>query len=218
MDSLFSQLCVLGSSLVLIFGLILLWRRGVTAYVNAFAWQSGVLSGVTAVVAYFGDLHELYWVAAALFVLKALVIPRLLKRMERRFAAERELTPYVNTATSLVISGLLVLFGYAIARPLVALSQLPTRAGMPLAMGLVLVSLFVVISRKKALTQVIGFLMLENGLALLAVLGTYGIPLIVELGVFLDVLMGFLVMQIFIYQIHETFESIDVEQLNRLRH
>jgi hydrogenase-4 component E len=100
----------------------------------------------------------------------------------------------------------------------VALSQLPTRAGMPLAMGLVLVSLFVVISRKKALTQVIGFLMLENGLALLAVLGTYGIPLIVELGVFLDVLMGFLVMQIFIYQIHETFESIDVEQLNRLKH
>ncbi len=218
MDSVFSQLCVLGSSLVLIFGLILLWRRGVTAYVTAFAWQSIVLSVVTAIVAYFGDDHELYWVAASLFLLKVVVIPRLLRRMQRRFAAERELEPYVNTATSLVIAGLLVLFGYAITRPLVALSQLPTRAGMPLAMGLVLVSLFVVISRKKALTQVVGFLMLENGIALLAVLGTYGIPLIVELGVFLDVLMGFLVMQIFIYQIHETFESIDVEQLNRLRH
>lgn len=218
MDSVFSQLSVMGSSLVLIFGLILLWRRGVTAYISAFTWQSSVLSGVTAIVAYFGHDHELYWVAVVLFLLKAVVIPRLLRRMERRFAAERELEPYVNTATSLVISGLLVLFGYAITRPLVALSHLPTRAGMPLAMGLVLVSLFVMISRKKALTQVIGFLMLENGLALLAVLGTYGIPLIVELGVFLDVLMGFLVMQIFIYQIHETFESIDVEQLNRLRH
>ncbi len=78
-------------------------------------------------------------------------------------------------------------------------------------------SLFVIVSRKRALTQVIGFLMLENGIALLAVLGTYGIPLIVEIGVFLDVLMGFLVMQIFVYQIHETFESLDVEQLNRLR-
>jgi hydrogenase-4 component E len=218
MDSLFSQLCVLGSSLVLIFGLILLWRRSVTAYITAFRWQSLVLSAVTVTVAYFGDDHELYWVAGALVVLKVLVIPRLLRRMERRFAPERELTPYVNTATSLVLAGLLVLFGYAITRPLVALSQLPTRAGMPLAMGLVLVSLFVVISRKKALTQVVGFLMLENGIALLAVLGTYGIPLIVELGVFLDLLMAFLVMQIFIYQIHETFESIDVEQLNRLRH
>ncbi len=218
MDSVFSQLCVLGSSLVLIFGLILLWRRGVTAYINAFVWQSTVLSAVAAIVGYFGNDHELYWIAAVLFLLKSVAIPRLLRRMERRFTAERELEPYVNTATSLVISGLLVLFGYAITRPLVALSQLPTRAGMPLAMGLVLVSLFVIISRKKALTQVIGFLMLENGLALLAVLGTYGIPLIVELGVFLDVLMGFLVMQIFVYQIHETFESIDVEQLNRLRH
>jgi len=218
MDSVFSQLCVLGSSLALITGLILLWRRGVTAYISAFTWQSRAITVVTVVVAYFGPDHELYWVAGALFILKGVVIPRLLKQMERRFAAERELDPYVNTATSLVISGLLVLFGYAITRPLVALSHLPTRAGMPLAMGLVLVSLFVIISRKKALTQVIGFLMLENGLALLAVLGTYGIPLIVELGVFLDVLMGFLVMQIFIYQIHETFESIDVEQLSNLRH
>jgi hydrogenase-4 component E len=218
MDSVFSQLCVLGSSLALITGLILLWRRGVTAYISAFTWQSRAITVVTVIVAYFGDDHELYWVAGALFILKGVVIPRLLKQMERRFAAERELEPYVNTATSLVIAGLLVLFGYAITRPLVALSQLPTRAGMPLAMGLVLVSLFVIISRKKALTQVIGFLMLENGLALLAVLGTYGIPLIVELGVFLDVLMGFLVMQIFIYQIHETFESIDVEQLSNLRH
>ena len=218
MDSVFSQLCVLGSSLALITGLILLWRRGVAAYISAFTWQSRAITAVTVIVAYFGPDHELYWVAGALFLLKGVVIPRLLKQMARRFVAERELEPYVNTATSLVIAGLLVLFGYAITRPLVALSQLPTRAGMPLAMGLVLVSLFVVISRKKALTQVIGFLMLENGLALLAVLGTYGIPLIVELGVFLDVLMGFLVMQIFIYQIHETFESIDVEQLNRLRH
>jgi len=112
----------------------------------------------------------------------------------------------------------LVLFGYAIMRPVVAASDLPTRAGMPLAMGLVLVSLFVVVSRKKALTQVVGFLMLENGIALLAILGTYGIPLIVELGVFLDALMGFLVMQIFVYRIHETFETIDVDQLDRLRH
>jgi hydrogenase-4 component E len=218
MDGVFSQLCVLGSSLVLLFGLVLLWRRGVTAYIAAFTWQSVVLAAMAAMVGHFGVAHELYWVAAALFLLKALVIPHLLRRMEARFAAERELEPYVNTATSLVVAGLLVLFGYAIMRPLVALSLLPTRAGMPLAMGLILVSLFVVISRKKALTQVIGFLMLENGLALLAVLGTYGIPVIVELGVFLDALMGFLVMQIFVYQIHETFESIDVEQLNRLKH
>lgn len=218
MNGAFSQLAVLGSSLALIFGLILLWRRGVPAYINAFAAQSVVLAGIAATVAYFGHQRELYWVAGLLFVLKAVAIPRLLRNMQRRFGTERELEPYVNTATSLVVAGLLVLLGYVIMRPLVAVSQLPTRAAMPLAMGLVLVSLLVVISRKKALTQVVGFLMLENGVTLLAVLGTYGIPLIVELGVFLDALLGFIVMQIFVYQIHETFETIDVEQLNRLRH
>ena len=214
----FSQLSVLGSSLTLLFAFVLLGRRGVPAHVNAFAWQSIVLAGVTTVVAYYGRRPDLFWVAAMLLAIKGVAIPWLLGRMEKRFRTEREMEPYVNTATSLVIAGLLVVLGYAISRPLVALSRLPTRAGMPLAMGLVLVSLFVLVSRKKAITQVIGFLMLENGLALLAVLGTYGVPLIVELGVFLDALLGFLVMQIFVYQIHETFESIDVERLSRLRH
>jgi len=218
MDSLFAQLVVLESSLALIFGLVLLWRRGVPAYVNAFTWQSLVLAAVAATVGWFGRERELYLVAALLIAVKGIAIPRLLRRMERRFGTERELAPYVNTATSLVVAGLLVLFGGAVMRPVVAASELPTRAGMPLAMGLVLVSLFVVVSRKKALTQVIGFLMLENGIALLALLGAYGIPLIVELGVFLDALMGFLVMQIFVYRIHETFETIDVDQLDRLRH
>ena len=84
--------------------------------------------------------------------------------------------------------------------------------------GLIFVGLFVVVTRKKALTQIVGFLVMENGIALLAVLGTYGIPLIIELGVFLDVLMGFLVMQVFVYHIQDTFESIDVDQLSELKH
>ena len=218
MTTVFSQLSVLGASLALLCAFVLLGRRGVPAHVNAFAWQSTALAGVTAVVARYGGRPDLFVVAAMLLGIKGVAIPWLLGRMEARFHAEREMEPYVNTATSLVIAGLLVVLGYAISRPLVALSRLPTRAGMPLAMGLVLVSLFVLVSRKKAITQVIGFLMLENGLALLAVLGTYGVPLIVELGVFLDALLGFLVMQIFVYQIHETFESIDVERLSRLRH
>jgi hydrogenase-4 component E len=218
METLFAQLVVLESSLVLLFGLGLLWRRGVPAHVNAFLWQSLVLAAVAATVGHFGHQPELYLVAVLLVVVKVVAIPWLLGRMERRLGAERELAPYVNAATSLVIASLLVLFAYAIMRPVVGASQLPTRTGLPLAMGLVLVSLFVVMSRKKALTQVVGFLMLENGIALLAILGTYGIPLIVELGVFLDALMGFLVMQIFVYRIHETFDTIDVDRLDRLRH
>jgi hydrogenase-4 component E len=217
MHTVFAQLSVLASSLVLIFGLVPLWRRRSAAHIGAFCGQSVTLAFVTALTAYFGRDWQLYLVAGMLFILKGIAIPLLLTRMDTRFGAERELEPYVNTGTSLVIGGLLVLLAYVITRPLMTLSQLPTRAGLPLAIGLIFVSLFVIISRKKALTQVVGFLMLENGIALLAVLGTFGIPFIVEIGVFLDVLMGFLVMQIFVYQIHETFESIDVDRLKELQ-
>jgi hydrogenase-4 component E len=217
-SGLFSQLVVLGSSAMLLTALIVLWRRGVPAYITAYRWQSWLLGAVTAVIGWFAGDRQLYLVAVALVLLKGMAIPKLLRAMERRFGAQRELRPYVNTETSLLVSGLLVLFAYALARPWMAVSQLPTRAGLPLAMALLFVSLFIIVSRKKAITQVIGFLMLENAIALLAVVGTYGVPLLVEFGVFLDALMGFLVMQIFVYQIHETFDTIDVEQLTRLKH
>ncbi len=217
-DTLFSQLSTLGSSIILLFGIVLLWRKSLRAYAEAFQWQSAVLSLILVITGYFGNDHELYVVAAVLFILKVLIIPYYLKRMEKRFGDHRELQPYVNVASSLILSGLLVLLAYAITRPLVLVSDLPTRGGLPLAMGLVFVGLFVVITRKKAMSQIVGFLVMENGIALLAVLGTYGIPLIVELGVFLDVLMGFLVMQVFVYHIQTTFESIDVDQMNALKH
>jgi hydrogenase-4 component E len=217
-DTVFAELAVLGASLTLIFGLVPLWRRRSAAHIGAFSGQSIALAATTAVTAYFTRDGQLYAVAAILFLLKGVGIPILLARMDRRFGEERELEPYVNTSTSLLLGGLLVVLAYVVTRPLAALSQLPTRAGLPLAMGLIFVSLFVIISRKKALTQVTGFLMLENGIALLAVLATYGIPIILEMGVFLDALMGFLVMQIFVYQIHETFDMMDVEQLTRLKH
>jgi hydrogenase-4 component E len=124
----------------------------------------------------------------------------------------------VNTETSLLIGGVLVIFAYVVTTPWMAVTKLPTRAGLPIAMSLLFISLFIIVSRRKAITQVIAFLMLENAVALLAVVGTYGVPLLLELGVFLDALMGFLVMQIFRYDIHETFDTIDVEQLDRLRH
>lgn len=217
-DTFFSQLSTLGSSIVLIFGIMLLWRHSLNAYISSFRWQSTVLAGILAMIGYFGHDPEMYFVAGFMFILKALILPYYLDRMQKNLKVRREVEPYVNNPTSLIVAGLLVLLAYAITRPLMSVSSLPTRSGIPLAMGLIFVGLFVVLSRKKALTQIIGFLVLENGIVLLAALGTYGIPLIVELGVFLDVLMGFLVMQILVYRIQDTFESIDVDQLNQLKH
>jgi hydrogenase-4 component E len=214
----FSQLVMLGASGMLLTALIVLWRKGVPAYITAYRWQSWLLAVVTGTIGFFGDDWPLYWVAGVLVALKGIAIPALLRTMQRRFGVQAETQPYVNTAASLLIASLLVLFAFVLARPWMMVSQLPTRQGLPLATGLLFVSLFIIVSRKKAITQVIGFLMLENAIALLAAVGTYGVPLLVELGVVLDALMGFLVMQIFVYQIHETFDTIDVEQLTRLKH
>lgn len=215
--NLLSTLTTLGASAVLLFGIALLWRRSLPAYVHAFRWQSAVLSALFLIVGYFENDRELYLVAALFFILKVLVIPRFLVRLYQKVGGEGEVQPYVNYAASIVISGLLVLFAYLITRPLVSVSQLPTRGGIPLAVALIFVGLFVVVTRRKALTQIVGLLVLENGIAMLAVLCTYGIPLVVELGVFIDVLIGFLAMQVFVYHIHGTFESIDVEELNKLK-
>lgn len=214
----FSQLSTLGSSLVLIFGIFLLWRRSLSSYISAFRWQSITLAGILVLIGYFGHDPELYFVAGFMLILKGIILPFYLDRMRNNLKLTREIDPYVNNASSVILAGLLVLLAYGITRPLMLVSSLPTRNGLPLAMGLIFVGLFVVLSRKKALTQIIGFLVLENGIVLLAALGTYGIPLIVELGVFLDVLMGFLVMQVMVYHIQGTFESIDVDQLNQLKH
>ncbi len=218
MTEAFSRLVMLGSSGMLLTALIVLWRKHVPAYVSAYRWQSWLLAALTALVGYFVSDWRLFAVAAALVVVKGIAIPALLRTMQQRFGAHPEIKPYVNTETSLLIAGLLVLFAYVLARPWMAVAYVPTRDALPLAMALLLVSLFIIVSRKKAITQVIGFLMLENSISLLAVVGTYGVPLLVEFGLFLDALMGFLVMQIFVYRIHETFDTIDVEQLRRLRH
>ena len=218
MTGVFSQLVTLASSGMLLTALIVLWRKGVPAYISAYKCQAWLLAALMAIVGYFADDRQLYAISVVLVLLKGVAIPRLLGTMQRRFEGGGGTTPYVNTETSLLIAGLLVLFAYVIARPLMAVTELPTREGLPLAIALLFVSLFIIVSRRKAITQVIGFLMLENAIALVAVVGTYGVPVLVEFGVFLDALMGFLVMQIFVYQIHETFDTIDVEQLTRLRH
>jgi hydrogenase-4 component E len=214
----FALLCALTSSLVLLAGIAILWRHSIPAYIDSFARQSFLLALATLVVAVGSGARELYLVAALVFLVKVVAIPRLLHRVLGAVKADLEVHPYVNVPFSLALAGLLTMAAYAVADPVMALSDHPTRSGIPLALAVVFVGFLIVVSRRSALTQIVGFLVMENGIALLAVLAAYGIPLIVELGVFLDVLLGFLVMLVFVHRIRETFETTDVDQLRKLRH
>jgi len=193
-----------GASAMLLLALVVLWRHHVPAYVAAFRMQSIALAFVGAVVARYGGVPELFFVAALILVLKAWIVPRILSRMEARRPADAALQPLVNTEMSLLVSGALAVAAYELSRPLAEVVSLPTRGGLPIALALIMVSLFVVVSRRQVIAQIVGFLMLENGIALLALLGAYGVPLVVELGVFLDVLMGVLVMQALVPRMRRT--------------
>ncbi|OFW14135.1 MAG: hypothetical protein A3F70_01405 [Acidobacteria bacterium RIFCSPLOWO2_12_FULL_67_14] len=204
MDLIFSRLTMTGASAMLLVALAMMWRRHVPAYISAFRLQSAALAFVGAVVAWFGDVPELFLVAALILALKGWIVPRILTRMEARRPDARALQPLVNTEMSLLISGALAVAAYELSRPVAEVVNLPTRGGLPLALALIMVSLFVVVSRRQAIAQIVGFLMLENGIALLALLGAYGVPLVVELGVFLDVLLGVLVMQALVPRMEST--------------
>jgi hydrogenase-4 component E len=204
MDAIFAQLAMTMSSAMLLCALVVLWRRHMAAYITAFRWQSIALGATGIVVAWRGHAPELYFVGALILGLKGGVVPWILGRMEARFPSERETRPVVNTELSLLVSAALAVVAYEVSRPLTAVVTLPTRGSLPLALALILVSLFVVVSRRKPITQIVGFLMLENGIALLALLGAYGVPLVVELGVFLDLLLGVLVMQVIVNRVHES--------------
>lgn len=197
------------ASAMLLLTLVVLWRRHLPAYITAFRTQSIALAFVGIVVAWYGHVPELFIVAAMILALKGWIVPSVLFGMEARRQGARDLHPLVNTETSLLVSGALAVAAYEISRPLAEVMNLPTRGGLPIALALIFVSLFIVVSRREAIAQIVGFLMLENGIALLALLGAYGVPLVVELGVFLDVLLGVLVMQVIVYRIYETSSEAD---------
>jgi hydrogenase-4 component E len=213
----FARIANLLSFIFLVMSFLLIIRNSLAAQVRMFALQSGVLSALAAVVAYFGGSRELFGVAVVFAIIKVVVIPNVLNRAVSKIGLQRAVAPYLGTSMTLAICAGLVILAFYVMAPVTASNRLPTADGIPLAFAGVLIGLFTTVNRRRALTQILGFLMLENGIFMIALLATYGVPLIVEMGVFLDVLVAVLIMEVFVYQIRENFESIDVKQLGSLR-
>lgn len=214
---LFPKLVTLLSFTVLGAAFLLIVRRDLAGQVRLFAVQSLTLAILAAVIAAFTRSVELASVAAALAVLKVVVIPRVLTRAVAKIGLQPAALPYLGTPATLVVCGGLVTIAFYVMAPVAASNPLPTAEAIPIAFAGVLIGFFVMVNRRRALTQILGFLMLENSIFLLALLATYGVPFIVEMGVFLDVLVAVLIMEVFIYRIKENFDSIEVDRLGRLK-
>jgi hydrogenase-4 component E len=213
----FARIANFLSFLFLVMSFLLIVRTSLAGQVRMFAVQSGILTALACTVAYFGRSTELFGVALVFAVVKVILIPNVLNRAVSKIGMQRMVAPYLGTSSALFICAILVVIAFYVMAPVTSSNRLPTADGIPLAFAGVLIGLFTTVNRRRALTQILGFLMLENSIFMVALLATYGVPLIVEMGVFLDVLVAVLILEVFLYRIKENFDSIDVKQMGALR-
>jgi len=212
-----SQLVNLCSALLLLtcFGIIA--QRRLSACVDLFALQSVFLAVTAALVAFLTGAHHIYIAAGLTVVIKAIVLPRILKAVIERLNVKRELELNINIPSSLLVCGALVILAFYITQPIISLGFLLTQDSLAIALSIVLIGFFIMIARRKAVTQVIGFLVIENGLFLGATAAAYGMPLIVELGVFFDILVAGLIIGVYSHRLQDTFDSVDTTKLTGLK-
>jgi len=212
-----SQMVDLCAALLLVTCFAIVAQRRLSACVDVFALQSVFLAVTAALVAFLTGIHHIYVAAVLTVVIKVLVIPRILKKVIERLNVTRELVMNVNIPAGLLICGALVILAFFITQPIIPLGFLLTRDSLSIALAIVLIGFFTMIARKKAVTQVIGFLVMENGLFLGATVAAHGMPLIVELGIFFDVLVAVLIIGIYTHRIQDAFDSVDTSKLTVLK-
>ncbi|TCJ20238.1 formate hydrogenlyase [Parasulfuritortus cantonensis] len=211
------QVINLLAALLLLISFAMLSQRRVVGLVTLFAWQGAALAASTALVAWSTGQHHLYWSAALTLALKVVAMPWFFYRLVRKLDINREVEAVLNIPTTMLIGIALVIFAFNLALPISQMAGTVTRSTLGIAMACVLLAFLMMITRRKAITQVIGFLAMENGLFFAATSASYGMPLVVEMGVALDVLVGVFVLGIFFFQIRETFDSLDLKHMERLK-
>lgn len=201
--------------LLLVFAMLA--QRRMLTLIRLLAWQGVVLAAGTGLVAYLTHQPHLWYSAALSLGLKALLIPYILHRLLLRLQVKGEVETVIAIPATMLMGIVLVIFAFALAGPVAAQVSTVTRGMVGIALASVLLSFLMMITRRNAVSQVIGFLAMDNGLFFAATSATLGMPMIVELGVALDVLIGAIILGIFSFHIRETFESLDLSHLERIR-
>ena len=212
-----SQLVNLLAAALLLIAFAMLSQRRILSLIRLFAWQGLALTLSTAIVAYSTDQTHLYWSAALTLLLKVIALPWILHRLIDQLNVRWDVETLINIPATMLVGIALAIFAFALATPISEMANTVTRSTLGIALASVLLSFLMMIVRRKAVPQVIGFLSMENGLFLAATSATYGMPLVVELGIALDVLVGTVVFGIFFFHIRETFDSLDIRHMEKLK-
>ena len=211
------QIINLLAAVLLLLSFAMLAQRRILSLIDLFAAQGLVLTLSTGFVAYATGQNHLWWSASVTLALKVLLLPWILHRLIRRLDVKWDVETLINIPTTMLVGLLLVILAFNLAQPVSALAGTITKGTLGIALAAVLLSFLMMITRSKAVPQVIGFLAMENGLFFAATAATYGMPMVVELGIALDVLVGVVILGVFFFQIRERFDSLDIHHLEKLR-
>jgi hydrogenase-4 component E len=203
-----------GTMLALSF--LLLYQVRITATLNVFALQAITLSLSVAWQALIQDAPHLLVTAAVALVVKGIVIPTALHRIVRRLGIHREIEEVLGAGPAMLIGLGLVALSFLLVLPVGEKVSILAREDLAFALAVILLGLLMMITRRNAVTQIVGFMSLENGL-ILAASGAKGMPLVVELSVAMSVLIAFIVFGVFVFRIRERFDTIDVRALDQFR-
>ncbi|MFM9885275.1 MAG: formate hydrogenlyase [Burkholderiales bacterium] len=201
--------------LLLAFGMIS--QRRILSLIHLFTLQGALLVIAISIVGYMTDQSHLYVSAGITLALKVILIPVMLHRMIDRLNVRWDVETLINIPTTMIVGIVLVILAFNLALPISQLSSSIARGTLGIALACVLLSFMMMITRSKAVPQVIGFLSMENALLFAATSATHGMPMVVELGIAFDVLVGILILGVFMFQIREQFDSLDIRHLERLK-
>jgi hydrogenase-4 component E len=204
------------AGVMLVVSFALLYQQRIAAVLNAFAAQSITLALAVAWAAWSEGRPDLFVTAAIAFLLKGVVIPVALHRTVTRLGVHREVEKVVGVGMALLVGLALCGLAQALVVKIAPASTGLGRDELALAMAIVLLGFLMMIVRRNAVTQVVGFMSMENGL-ILAATGARGMPLVVEVSVAFSVLIALFVFAVFVFRIRERFDTIDIEALDRMR-
>ncbi len=214
--SLPEQVALTLSALILLSSFLMLAQTRIDSLINTFALQGVLLFFATVIIAFISGKYDLLISAFLTLALKVIFIPGQLRRLVVRLDIRREIEVIGKPSLIMLFAGGLVLFSYYVALPIRELSLLTTRNTIAISLAVVLIGMLIIISRRKAVAQVVGFMSMENGLFFAAVVSTFGMPMVVELGIAFDVLVAVFLFGVFFFQIRTEIGSLDTDRMNRL--
>ena len=207
----------LAAGALLLTAVMIVWRRGLRSMVRLLTCQGIALAALPITVGIYQHDPALIGIGVVVLALRVIVLPMLLGRaVSAEGSDQRESTPLLNTTASLLVAAALTMTAFAISQPLIALDPSPATRAVPTGFAVILIAVFVMVSRRRALSQAVGFLMLDNGIAAVAFLTTAGVPVIVELGASLDILFAVLILGLLTGRLRHTFGNTDLDLLREL--